>query len=62
MAEKLEAKEKEMEEAFARIVRLEESKENAVDEYVESDEYREILATHDDSFYPVPYFHGWKEL
>ena len=60
MAEQLEAKEKELAEAFARIVHLEESKENVVDEYLESEEYMEILAAHDDSFYPVPYSHGWE--
>ena len=60
LAEQLEAKEKEMAESFARIVHFEESKENAVDEYLDSKEYREILAAHDDSFYPVPYSHGWE--
>ena len=60
LAEQLEAKEKELAEAFARIVHLEESKENIVDEYLESEEYREILAAHDDSFYAVPYSHGWE--
>ena len=59
LAERLDAKEKELEEAFARIVWLEESKENFVDEYLELDEYKETLTSHDDSFYPVPYSHDW---
>ena len=59
LVEKLEAKEKELEEAFSRIVRLEESKDNSIYEYLESDEYMKILAAHDDSFYLVPYSHGW---
>ena len=43
---------------FARVVHLEESKENVVDEYLDFEEYREIIAAHDDSFYPAPYSHG----
>ena len=31
-----------------------------MNEYLESEEYREILAAHDDSFYPFPYSHGWE--
>ena len=60
LTEQLEAKDKELADAFARVVHLEESKETAIDEYLDSAEYREILLAHDDSVYPVSYSHGWE--
>lgn len=59
LAEKLAAKEKELEAAYAKVVVLEEQKDKAVDDYLASEEYAELLLSHDDSYYPTPFEHGW---
>ncbi|KAL1832039.1 hypothetical protein DCAR_0102049 [Daucus carota subsp. sativus] len=56
----LAAKNKELEDSYAKLVKAESARDAAVDNYLEGEEYEELIRAHDDMFYPKPFVDGWR--
>ena len=57
----LDQREKELIDAQAELVELRKGKERHIDEYLDSDEYKDLITQHDDLLFPVQYTKGWDE-
>ena len=61
LEEKLEAKEKELRDAHAQIVELKKEKEDAIDDYMDSDDFKKLMDAHDDIPLPQQHTLGWRD-
>ena len=60
IAEKqLKAKEEELAKAHAELVKLRSDKEDIIDEYMESQKFKDLMELHDEGLYPVQFSEGW---
>lgn len=50
---------KKLAEAQAQVIELEEEKENTIDHYMDSKEYKKLMMLHDEEIYPDYYQDGW---
>ena len=61
LEEKVEAKEKELGDAHALIVQLKKEKEDAIDDYMDSDDFKKLMDAHDDILLPQQHTLGWND-
>ena len=61
LEEKVEAKEKELADAHALIVQLRKEKEDAIDDYMDSDDFKKLMDAHDDILLPQQHALGWSD-
>ena len=61
LEEKVEAKEKELGDAHAQIVQLKKEKEDAIDDYMDSDDFKKLMDAHDDILLPQQHTLGWND-
>ncbi|KAK1356169.1 hypothetical protein POM88_049425 [Heracleum sosnowskyi] len=52
-------KEKELADAQAELVALRKSKDDFIDEYLDSQEYKDLIGKHDEHLFPVQFTKGW---
>ena len=58
LEEKLGEKEKELADAHAQIVQLKKEKEDAIDDYMDSDDFKKLMDAHDDILLPLAAYSG----
>ncbi|KAK1366124.1 hypothetical protein POM88_041685 [Heracleum sosnowskyi] len=61
LKEALARKEKELVEAQADLVELRKSNDDYIDEYLDSQEYKDLIEKHDEILFPVQYSAGWED-
>ena len=61
LEEKVEEKEKELADAHALIVQLKKEKEDAIDDYMDSDDFKKLMDAHDDILLPQQHTQGWND-
>ena len=61
LEEKLEEREKELADAHAQIVQLKKEKEDAIDDYMDSDDFKKLMDAHDDILLPQQHTQGWND-
>ena len=61
LEEKLGEKEKELADAHAQIVQLKKEKEDAIDDYMDSDDFKKLMDAHDDILLPQQHTQGWND-
>ena len=54
-------KEKELADAHAQIVQLKKEKEDAIDDYMDSDDFKKLMDAHDDILLPLQHTQGWND-
>ena len=60
LEEKLRLKDEELEKAYGSIAELRQNKEDVIDSYMDSDEFKKLMEKHDELVYPANYALGWK--
>ncbi|KAK1387032.1 hypothetical protein POM88_015210 [Heracleum sosnowskyi] len=61
LKETLSRKEKELADAQADLVELRKSKDDCIDEYLDSQEYKDLIEKHDEILFPVQHTSGWED-
>ena len=61
LEEKVEEREKELADAHAQIVQLKKEKEDAIDYYMDSDDFKKLMDAHDDILLPQQHTQGWND-
>ena len=61
LEEKLGEKEKELADAHAQVVQLKKEKEDAIDDYMDSDDFKKLMDAHDDILLPEQHTQGWND-
>ena len=61
LEEKLGEKEKELADAHALVVQLKKEKEDAIDDYMDSDDFKKLMDAHDDILLPQQHTQGWND-
>ena len=61
LEEKLGEKEKELADAHAQVVQLKKEKEDAIDDYMDSDDFKKLMDAHDDILLPQQHTQGWND-
>ena len=57
----MEEREKELADAHAQIVQLKKEKEDAIDDYMDSDDFKKLMDAHDDILLPQQHTQGWND-
>ncbi|KAK1351331.1 hypothetical protein POM88_054463 [Heracleum sosnowskyi] len=61
LKETLARREKELADAQADIVELRKGKDDCIDEYLDSQEYKDLIEKHDEILFPVQHTSGWED-
>ncbi|KAK1397069.1 hypothetical protein POM88_006932 [Heracleum sosnowskyi] len=62
LKETLARRENELADAQADIVELRKSKDDCIDEYLDSQEYKDLIEKHDEILFPVQHTSGWEDV